>query len=332
MRVARGGGEVGLAQGGALTIGNFDGLHLGQQALVREVVAQARATAGPATVVSFEPHPLVVLAPERAPARLTSDRQREALLAGLGVDQLWIVPFDRALASLPAERFVSEWLVAAAAPRRVLVGKRFAFGHRRQGDLTLLGECGRRFGFEAIGIDERQHDDAAISSTRIRELLERGAVEEAEALLGRPYAIDGTVVEGDRLGRQLGFPTANVRPVESRQLVPAHGVYAAELHLGEPPVRHAGVANLGVRPTRGKSGEVQLEVHLLEFDRQIYGERVEVALCRRLRDERRFDGLEALRRQIAIDTESAREYFSRPERLGERRKTASGSDLDPRSN
>jgi riboflavin kinase/FMN adenylyltransferase len=310
MRIVRGDGRSEtLPAGGVVTIGNFDGLHLGQQALVGHVVKRARALDMPAVVLTFEPHPLAVLAPEREPPRLTSDRQREELLAGLGVDLLWTVRFDRALASWPAERFVRELVAPRLAPREVAVGSRFAFGRGREGDVALLARLGAELGFAVAGLAERADERGVVSSTRARAAVRAGEVEEAEALLGRPYAVDGTVVQGDRRGREIGFPTANVEPADARQLLPERGVYAATLRFdGEYPSR-PGAANLGVRPTRGGAGALTLEIHLLDFDQDLYGRRVELGFRRRLREERRFASFEALRRQIGRDVAEAREYF-----------------------
>jgi riboflavin kinase / FMN adenylyltransferase len=272
-------------------------------------VTRAREHAAPAVVLTFEPHPLAVLAPAREPARLTSDRQREALLAGLGVDLLWLVPFDRELAAWPAERFVRDLLAARLAPSAVAVGSRFAFGRGREGDVALLARLGGELGFAVEGIAEHGDGAGAVSSTRVRAAVRTGDVETAAALLGRDYAVDGEVVAGDQRGHRIGFPTANVQPADGRQLLPEGGVYAAKLTLDAEHRSYAGAANLGVRPTRGAAGATTLEIHLFDFDRDIYGERVELAFCRRLRAERRFESFEALRRQIGSDVEEAREYF-----------------------
>lgn len=310
MRIARGDGRnETLPPGGVVTIGNFDGLHSGQQALVGHVVQRARQLGAPAVVLTFEPHPLAVLAPEREPPRLTSERQRQELLAALGVDLLWLVPFDRELASWPAERFVRELLVARLAPREVAVGSRFAFGRGREGDVALLARLGGGLGFAVLGLAERGDEAGTVSSTRVRAAVRDGDVEGAAALLGRAYAVDGEVVAGDQRGRRIGFPTANVRPDDSRQQLPASGVYAAKLTLLAEHRSHAGAANVGVRPTRGADGELTLEIHLFDFERDIYGQRVELAFCRRLRAERRFESFDALRRQITHDAVEAREYF-----------------------
>jgi len=298
-----------LGRGGAVTIGNFDGLHRGQQALVAHVVRRAAELGGPAVVLTFDPHPLAVLAPARVPARLTSDRQRAERLAALGVDLLWRVPFTAEFALWPPERFVRELLVERLGARAVAVGSRFAFGHERAGDVALLARLGAELGFAVTGVEEHADADGAVSSTRIRAAVAAGEVEAATALLGRPYAVDGSVVHGDQTGRRIGWPTANVAPADPRQLLPAAGVYAARL----APVREAGswagVANLGVRPTRGGSGLTTLEIHLFDFEGDLYGRAVELSFERRLRAERRFDGFDALREQIACDAAEAREYF-----------------------
>ncbi|MCM2269661.1 MAG: bifunctional riboflavin kinase/FAD synthetase [Thermoanaerobaculia bacterium] len=315
MRVERGDGRsAAMPRGGAVTIGNFDGLHRGQQELVRHVVRRAAALGAPAVVLSFDPHPLAVLAPEREPRRLASERQRQARLAALGVDLLWLVPFDRELAAWEPERFVRELLVERLGVAEVAVGARFRFGRERAGDVAALRRMGARFGFSAVGLDEQADGDGTLSSTRVRGAVAAGEVERAAGLLGRPYAVDGVVVHGDRLGRQIGWPTANVAPAEARQLLPAAGVYAATLSPLDETRSYPGAANLGVRPTRGAAGATTLEIHLLDFDGDLYGRQVEVGFERRLRAERRFDGLDALREQIGRDVEQAREYFRRPSR------------------
>lgn len=315
MRVVRGDGRSeAMPRGGAVTIGNFDGLHRGQQELVRHVVRRAAALGAPAVVVSFDPHPLAVLAPEREPRRLASDRQRQDGLAELGVDLLWLVPFDRELAAWEPEQFVRELLVERLGVAEVAVGSRFRFGRERAGDIAELRRLGDRFGFAAIGLDEQADADGTLSSTRVRGAVAAGEVAVASALLGRPYAVEGVVVHGDQLGRRIGWPTANVEPADARQLLPATGVYAATLSPLDETRSYPGAANLGVRPTRGAAGATTLEIHLLDFDGDLYGRQVEVAFVHRLRAERRFDSLDALREQIGHDVEQAREYFRRETR------------------
>lgn len=310
MRIVRGDGRSAeLPRGGVVTIGNFDGLHRGQRALVEHVVNRAGAAAVSAAVLTFEPHPLAVLAPAREPARLTSDRQRQELLAAAGVDLLWLLPFTAELAAWEPERFVRELLVERLAAREVAVGSAFRFGRDRGGDVALLERLGEELGFAVTGLREQSDAAGTVSSTRIRRAVAAGEVEAAAELLGRPYALDGAVVHGDQTGRAIGWPTANVAPADPRLLLPAGGVYAAKLTLlGENQI-FPGVANLGTRPTRGAEGGVTLEIHLFDFAREIYGEPVEVEFLHRLRAERRFAGFEELREQIARDAGRAREYF-----------------------
>jgi len=316
MRVVRAGedptGAPELAAGSVATIGNYDGIHRGQRAVLERVVARAREIGLAAAAVTFEPHPLDVLAPGRAPLRIASDAQRERLLAALGVDLLWILRFDSALAALPAEEFCRDHLARRLGAREVHVGSRFAFGRGRSGDLALLRRLGPELGFEAVGVPEIELDGAPVSSTRIREALAAGRVELAAELLGRPFARGGRIREGHRLGHRIGFPTANLEA--DAPLLPANGVYAAKLRRAGGEGELAGAANVGVRPTVDGATEPRIEIHLFDFDEELYGEEVEISFWSRIRDERRFDGLEALRAQIARDVEVAREYFASVER------------------
>jgi riboflavin kinase/FMN adenylyltransferase len=278
-----------------ISVGNFDGLHLGQQALLEGVV-------------------LRVIAPGRAPQRICSDRQRDRLLGAAGVDTLWLVPFTAEFASRSAESFVRDLLVDRLAMLEVHVGSRFAFGRGREGDLELLRGLGGELGFAAHGVAEVQLDGAPVSSTRIRAALAEGEVERATRLLGRPFARAGTIVAGDRLGSRLGWPTANLEA--DADLLPAHGVYAAKLRRIQEGEGEAmpGVANVGVRPTRGGEAPPRIEIHLFDFDGDLYDAEVEIEFHHLLRGERRFPDLEALAAQIAADAGDAREYFAGSER------------------
>lgn len=298
-------------RGGVVTIGNYDGLHLGQRAILQRVVERARALDASSIAITFDPHPLRLLDPERAPVRLTTDAQRERLLDGLGLDLLWIVPFTRELAAQPAHEFVRERLVRRLAVREIHVGSRFAFGRGREGDLDLLVRLGAELGFAAHGVPEVEIGGAPVSATRIRALVGAGRTEEAAALLGRPFAVPGKVVHGDRAGTRLGFPTINL--ATDHELLPADGVYATRVALPDGSVRDA-VSNVGVRPTLHAGGGRVVESHLLDFAGDLYGAEVEVGFLRRLREERKFPGFEALREQIALDAAAAREYFGGSER------------------
>ena len=290
----------------AVSLGNFDGVHRGHARLVEETVREARATGGAPVVLTFDPHPARVLHPERAPATLVTLEQKAELLAGLGVDRLAVLPFTPALAALDAEAFAREVLRGCLGAAVVVVGSNFRFGRGRAGDAVVLTTLGSALGFRVHSVDAVQHEGAPISSTRIRAALAGGDVAEAARMLGHRFFVDGAVVAGDGRGRTIGFPTANVEP--RNETLPAPGVYACSLAIGEEPPR-AAVANLGRRPTFG-AGPSRLEVHVLDFDRDLYGSDVRVAFVARLRDEKRFAGPEELVRQIADDVARARQVLA----------------------
>jgi riboflavin kinase/FMN adenylyltransferase len=328
MRVIRDAdGELAAPRGAVATVGNYDGIHLGQRAVLERVVARARQLARPALAITFEPHPLRVLAPERAPRRLTTDLQRLRLLEGLGLDALCVLDFTPELASWPAERFVRELLAGRLALHELYVGSRFAFGRGRSGSLALLERLGAELGFRAFGVPEVEVRGEPVSATRIRSALAAGRVEDAAELLGRPYAVDGRVVEGDRRGRTLGFPTLNL--ATRNEILPADGVYVTAAEFPERGERAPGVANVGLRPTIGRDAAPVVEAHLLGFGRECYGEEVELRFLARLRGERRFPSLAALTEQIARDVGSAREYFAAAGR-SDRRSAGAGAPAGPR--
>lgn len=284
------------------TIGNFDGVHLGHQALLQHVRERGAACGLPSAAVVFEPQPLEYLQPAAAPARLTRLREKIAALAATGIARLVVLRFDAALARLPATDFVERILVAGLGVRWLLVGEDFRFGYRRAGDAALLRELGARHGFTVAHVPSVRYEDARVSSTRVREALARADFAQARALLGRPYTLHGRVVHGDRRARGMGFPTANVSL--HRRVSPLRGVYAAVVHgLAADPL--PGVANIGTRPTVA-GADCRLEVHLLDFARDIYGAHLQIEFRRKLRDERRFPSLAALAQQIAHDVAAAR--------------------------
>ena len=290
-----------------VTVGNFDGLHVGHQAILRTVTTRAAALDGEAIVYTFHPHPRKVLRPDRAPRLLTTLEQKLELLERYGADAVIVEPFDRDFASLPPERFVREVLHQRLGPVEVYVGYDFRFGRDREGSMRTLTELGPRLGFAVTIIPEVTIGDRDVNSTRIRELLGEGRVEQALPLLGRPYAVRGHVVEGDGRGRSLGFPTANVEA--ENEILPATGVYAVRLRLldaGDPAPEHDAVANVGHRPTFKAADPVFLEAHLLDFEGDLYGGRVEIHFVAHLREERRFPDADALKEQIARDAEQAR--------------------------
>jgi riboflavin kinase/FMN adenylyltransferase len=290
-----------------LAIGVFDGVHLGHQAVIRRALGDAAALGGTAVVVTFDPHPARVLRPGKAPRMLTATGHKARLIAALGVSHLLVIRFDHEFASTPPDVFIRRLHAACSLLREICVGHEWRFGKDRSGDLAMLGRLGDELGFEEVGLRAVAEDGGVISSTRVREAVENGDLETAARCLGRAYTILGTVVDGDKLGRQLGFPTANIS-AHSEQF-PPDGVYAVGALVKGAPV--PGVANVGTRPTvHQQGGRRVLEVHLLDFNQTVYGEEIEIAFHKRLREERRFASLDELRRQIGADVEMARQLFA----------------------
>ena len=292
----------------ALTIGNFDGVHLGHQAMLAELKRAAGRLGLPACVLTFEPHPREFFAPDKAPVRLTSLREKLELLAGCGVDRVHICRFNYGLAQTTAEEFIDRIIARGLMARWVLVGDDFRFGARRAGSLVMLKQAGPQSGFEVAAIASVMLDGARVSSTALREALAAGDLDRAGRLLGRAYSISGRVVAGDGLGRKLGFPTANVQMKRNRP--PLSGIFAVRLHgAAGGPVN--GVASLGVRPTVKRQGAPVLEVHVLDFDGDLYRRHVRVEFLHKLRDEEKYADLATLTRQIALDVENTKAFFSR---------------------
>jgi len=292
----------------AVTVGNFDGVHRGHQALVAAAVARARETGGVSVALTFDPHPARVLRPDRAPAALTTLAQKEELLAGLGIDRLAVLPFDATVAGLSPEAFARGVLREALGARDVVVGESFRFGHRRQGDARGLAGLGARLGFSVHALPVVEEAGGPVSSSRVRDELGRGDVGAARALLGRPYFVDALVVHGAGRGRTIGVPTANLAP--DNEVLPAPGVYAGRCRLPGGGVR-AAVVNLGHRPTFG-GGQLALEAHLIDFAGDLYGARVRLSFHERMRDEQRFPGKEALVARVREDIGRARALLSGP--------------------
>ena len=293
------------------TIGNFDGLHLGHQALLAQVVAEAGRRGLHASVVTFNPHPLRVLAPDRAPRMILTRRQKIELLGSYGIDLIVFIPFTEAVASVPAEEFASRFLTGRLHVECLIVGEDFRFGKGRAGDVALLRSLGPKLGFEVRSADLVVNGGARISASQVREAIETGQPEKAAALMGRPYVLLGRVVHGAGRGRVLSFPTANVEP--ESELIPGPGVYITEtlVELEWQP----SVTNVGVRPTFGDNS-LAIETYLPDFSGSLYGHRIRVRFLERLRDERKFDNAEALQRQIAEDVRRMRERAAAARRVG----------------
>ncbi|WP_371377852.1 bifunctional riboflavin kinase/FAD synthetase [Thalassotalea aquiviva] len=290
-------------RGCVLTIGNFDGVHLGHQRVISALVEKAtRLNLIPAVMV-FEPQPQELFNPQMAPARLTRLRDKYRLLQELGVKRLICVNFNHKFASQSAEYFVEHLLVEKLGIKHLIIGDDFHFGKNRQGDFSMLVKEGQRLGFGVNDTASYMVQDCRISSTEIRKALQQDHIAEAERMLGRQYSISGRVVHGDKQGRNLGFPTANV--LLKRCVSPVKGVYVVQAKLANN--MYYGVANIGSRPTINGVRQ-QLEVHLFNFQKEIYGQQIDVTLLHKLREERRFDSLAALTEQIAKDSEQARQY------------------------
>lgn len=289
-----------------LTIGNFDGVHRGHRALLSELTAKARALALPATVLTFEPHPREFFAPETAPARLSSLREKLELLADCGVERVHVCRFDQKLAALTAEQFIERILVQGLSLRYLVIGDDFRFGKGRGGDFALLQQAGVAHRFVVEAMPTVDIGGSRVSSSAVREALSDGNIELAETLLGRAYVIAGRVMHGDKIGRTLGFPTANIHIKHAR--LPFSGIFAVTVAgLGPQPL--PGAASIGVRPTLGDSLKPVLEVHLPDFESDIYGAHVTVNFLHKLRDEAKFASLELLKAQIARDVADVRRYF-----------------------
>ena len=290
-------------RGCVATIGNFDGVHLGHQAVFSALRARARAEGLPATVITFEPQPLEFFRPEQAPARLTRLREKIEAIAGCGIDRVVLIRFNHAFAAIEASDFVRDTLVDRLGVRHLYVGDDFRFGRGRGGDFDLLRRMGAEHGFGVESLDTVSCDGERVSSTRIREALQRGDLEHAAHCLGRRYRICGRVAHGHKRGRTIGFPTMNVPLL--RRSTPLRGVFAVEVH-GLDARTLPGVANMGNRPTLEGDDRFLLEVHLFDFDGDLYGRLVEVDFIERIRDEHKFASFDALRAQIQRDVVQAR--------------------------
>ncbi len=287
--------------GAVMTIGNFDGIHLGHREIFRRVVTGARKIGGTSVVFTFVPHPLKVLAPEKAPRLINTTEEKERLIEASCIDVLIAAPFTREFAALPAGSFVKEVLVDRIGLRRLVVGYDYAFGRGREGNVDFLRARGRELGFEVEVLGPIRQGGEVYSSTGIRQQVEAGEVREVVRSLGRHYSLEGVVVHGAKRGKGLGFPTANLAP--DKDLLPRAGVYAVKVRRGETLLE--GVANIGSNPTFD-GRETVVEVHLLDFAGDLYGERLRVYFLERLRDELRFAGPGELKAAIAADVERAR--------------------------
>lgn len=294
-------------RGSVATIGSFDGLHVGHRTIVEQVKERARYYRQPSVVMMFEPQPREYFSKEQAPARLMRMREKADALCEAGIDRVFCVQFNQALCELSAQEFIDQLLIEGLGIKCLVVGDDFRFGFDRTGDFKMLADQGKHYGFEVVETHTVSHEGERVSSTRIRRELDAANFTKAEQLLGKPFRISGRVVYGQQLGGQLGIPTANVNL--HRYRAPLRGVFAVEVLLGNQRVK--GVANVGVRPTVGDLIKPVLEVHMLDWNDDIYGQRIVVEFKYKLREEQKFTTLDDLVANIHDDIAAAREYFSR---------------------
>lgn len=289
-----------------LAIGVFDGVHLGHQQIIRQTINDARQHEAVALIVTFDKHPSAIVAPDRVPPLIYSPAQKIRAIAALGADALLEIPFDRPFSQQSGEAFIRSLAAELGRIHSICVGADFVFGHRRSGDVSLLRRLGTELQFVVHGLAAIALDGQVVSSTRIRDAIRAGDFDAASQMLGRGYSVAGTVIRGDQLGQQLGFPTANL--ATPGLLLPAHGVYAAHARVGT--ANHRAVLNIGTRPTiQNATPTPRLEIHLLDFSGDLYGQELEVEFVAKLRDEIKFPSVEALRAQIQRDVAAARAAF-----------------------
>jgi riboflavin kinase/FMN adenylyltransferase len=301
--------QTDLPRGCVATIGNFDGMHVGHQQIVRGVVERARELGRPSAVITFHPHPLSIVAPDRVPKQIITLAQKEELLRAMGVDAMLVVPFSHEFSRWTAGRFIEEFLVAALNVVEVRIGRDFCFGAGREGNLELLTAYGQRFGFEVRGVDDVKIRGMRVSSSIVRDAIARGALRVVTLALGRTYYVDGRVATGRRLGRKMGFPTVNVDP--ANDLFPAGGVFVTTCRFESFSRSFEGVTNVGVRPTLYENYATTIESHILDFDSNVYGDTVRLYFHKLLRREQQFRSALELTNQIRQDIARSREYFLR---------------------
>jgi len=294
-----------------ITIGTFDGVHLGHHVILQQVVAHAKEVKGESVLLTFEPHPRKLLFPDQSLKLITPLQQKLGLITSAGIDHVIVVPFTRDFANLSAEEYILDFLVKKFCPNSIIIGYDHQFGHDRRGNIKLLeahaGDCNYR----VYEISAQLIDEAAVSSTKIRHALQDGHVKEAAHMLGRPYSIKGKVVKGAQLGRTIGYPTANIQPSDPEQLVPANGVYAIRAEYDGRT--YNGMLNIGVRPTVSKELTLHIEANLFDFTGDLYDHELEISFIDRLRNEEKFPSIDALKEQLGKDKVAAQKVLNNAE-------------------
>jgi len=285
-----------------LTTGTFDGVHKGHRAILREVVNHASQVSGESVLLTFEPHPRKLLFPDQPLGIITPLSEKMQLITATGIQHIVVVPFTKEFASLSAQEYIRNFMVDIFHPHSIVIGYDHRFGHDRKGDIKLLEYYADEYQYELIEIPAQLIEDAAVSSTKIRHAITDGHMEEASHMLGRDYALKGTVVHGNKLGRKLGYPTANLHPLDPDQIIPALGIYAIRAtHNG---ISYNGMLSIGYNPTVTDKKERRIEANLFHFGQDIYGDTLEIQFIKKLRDEQKFDSLEALKAQLHLDKEA----------------------------
>lgn len=301
--------QLGEFKNAVLTVGTFDGVHTGHKAILKEVVNHARAVNGTSVLLTFEPHPRKLLFPEQPLGIITPLAKKLELITNEGIAHVVVVPFTREFANLSATEYIAHFMVGIFHPHSIIIGYDHHFGHDRKGDLALMEHYAPVYNYELVEIPAQLIADAAVSSTKIRHALTAGHVEDAATMLGRHYSLRGTVVHGNKLGRTLGYPTANLQPTNAEQIIPAIGIYAIQaIHNGN---RYNGMLSIGVNPTVTDKKELRIEANLFDFDKDIYDNELELVFVKRLRNEQKFDSLDSLVAQIHQDKKDALNYLGR---------------------
>ena len=290
-----------------VTIGTFDGLHIGHQKIIERVREEAQKINGESVLLTFYPHPRSVIESERPISLLQAHEDKLVELEALGLQHLIILPFTSELSTMSAYNFIKDILVAHINLKKIVLGYDHHFGNNREGNIEFLNKHAQSMGFDVIEIPAKEIDEIKISSTKIREAIRNGEIEKASKFLGKPYEITGTVIKGNQLGRTIGYPTANINPIESLQLLPKIGVYAVKIKVLHQI--YFGMLNIGLRPTVEENGQMKLEVHIFDFSEHLYGEKIQVHLYERIRNEQNFASIEALKAQIEEDEIITRSYF-----------------------
>ncbi|OJW84969.1 MAG: riboflavin biosynthesis protein RibF [Bacteroidetes bacterium 46-16] len=284
-----------------LTIGTFDGVHLGHRTILDEVVRHTKSVKGESIVITFEPHPRKLLFPGQPIKLITPLQQKLDLIVKAGIHHVVVAPFTREFSQLSATEYIRDFLVKKFQPHSIVIGYDHHFGHDRKGDINLLKEQSAEYGYKVFEIPAQLIDEAAVSSTKIRKALAEGRISDAGHMLGRNYTISGTVIEGNKLGRTIGYPTANIRHSEPEQILPAIGIYA--VYARWQGTSFKGMLSIGHNPTVTDDKSIKIEVNIFNFDKEIYGDMLEIEFVARLRDEEKFDSLEALKDQLHRDKE-----------------------------